>query len=915
MTSYSVLLKLKRSARIWLLSLLASFLLSANSQFDTIATRAEKLFHEKLYGDALPLYSQLLTFSPDEELKTQLILRLANCHIEEGQPQIALAMLTPLATPFCHHQCLFLMSLAYRQLGASARALDLLQQCSLPNSQYNRSLIALERGYHCIQIGNLTGAQLAFESIAWQLTDSLPYDLAQLQIAKIFLMKHQFDQALQVLHFLSSHLPQQHLLNIEKIYLTGWALLANHQASQAARCFEKLLPKALASQANWSIHVLNGLILSYLKQALTLELSLDQLKDHFFKAHHILQQLLKRAPTETSYLLLSDFYLIKAKCLCDSHSYIQAQQLLRQSTLFSSPDGLRQALLKRAAAAPSYQERSQLYEELSTHPDYPQGFYAKVCFLKGLNDFEEGLKCQQELKSVIEPFERAIQAFNQAIQFANPIFPTETALALKYLACAYAHLPGTHHVQQAWYILTQLKANDSLLSTFECPEEIDCLSAWIALHLKDRDILQKARNLLQQNQQIKASKASWKERCLKLEGLICLQLEEWQQADLIFTQLLQEQAYCTSHSEAWFWRAYCAGQQHQLSLKKEYLQQAYIQDSQSPYSPIAYFHCYSYREYMQGKRKAIKHLQAMPLLFPHHPLLITAHYVIGLHYTKEDFSEEGVLTRRKDWTTAIDAFQLAESTFDTLFEKKLIPPSDLAYFIRIRYRAQLERAQANLAIGQTSTGGKKQIYLEYAEGVFKQLINDFITPQTLAKKMLVQPCSPYPKIWAEAEFQLAKTYEEKNEWQAAESILNDSLEHYRQAQANQGYGLMRVWYEKGKLAQRQSNAQVALQCFLEAEKASEWLSLSPNEKLDLWIQQSLCHQALKQLDDSMQLLSRVINDDVISPLRIKAMFLRAEIYELQGRPELAIRQLESAARKGGEWAQKAQEKLEEVYGY
>ena len=65
----------------------------------------------------------------------------------------------------------------------------------------------------------------------------------------------------------------------------------------------------------------------------------------------------------------------------------------------------------------------------------------------------------------------------------------------------------------------------------------------------------------------------------------------------------------------------------------------------------------------------------------------------------------------------------------------------------------------------------------------------------------------------------------------------------------------------------------------------------------------------------MLLLSRVINDDVISPLRIKAMFLRAEIYEMQGRPELAIKQLEAAARKGGEWAQKAQEKLEKTYGY
>jgi predicted negative regulator of RcsB-dependent stress response len=966
MATHLYLLELKRRTRLWLLSLLIPFLLSADSQFVTTAKRAEKLFYEKLYGDALPLYSQLLTFSPDEDLKTQLTLRLATCHLEEGQPEIALAILTSLEPYFYRNQCLFLMSLAYRQLGESSRALSVLQQCSLPNSQHTRNLIALERGYHYMQMGDLTNAQFAFESIPLQIADSLPYDLAQLQLAKIFLMQHQVDKALQALSLLSLHLPPQQPLNIERMYLTGWALLANHQASQAAMCFEELLPKALASQANWSTHVLNGLILSYLRQALVLAPSSDQLNDLFFKTEHTLQQLFKRTPSETSYLLLSDFYLIKAKCLGDPASYALAQQLLDQSELFSSQDSLRLALLKRAAAAPSYQERSRLYEELSInlfrpledgdrfiHLDHP-AFCAKVWFLKGLNDLEEGLRRQQELKRIEVPFERAIQAFNQAIQFAQHINPIETALAIKYLACAHAHLPGEHHAQQAWHILTQLIADDSLLSTFEHPEEIYCLSAWIALHLTDKEILQKARLLLQQSQEGEY-KPSWKERCLKLEGLICLQLKEWEQADLIFASLLQDQSSSSLyppqsnwplvegnsgapsaqfrdevlqplekaanltegsiHGEAWFWRAYCADQQQNLSLKKEYLQHAF-QDSQSPYAPIAYFHFYSYREYMQGRRKAIKHLQAMPLLFPHHPLLITAYYLLGLNHTKDHLSEEGQIVRRKDLTTAIDAFQLAESTFDTLFEKTLIPPSELAYFIQIRYRAQLERAQANLAIAQNSTGGKKQIYLKYAEEVFKHLIQDFITPQALAKEALIQPFSPYPTIWAEAEFQLAKTYKEKNEWQAADSILNESLEHYRQAQINQGYGFMRLWYEKGKLAQRLSNDQAALQCFLEAEKSSSGLlGLSPNDKLDLWIQQSLCYKSLNQLDHSMRLLSRVINDDVISPLRIKAMFLRAEIYELQGRPELAIKQLEATARKGGEWAKKAQEKLEQAYGY
>ncbi|NDC39466.1 MAG: hypothetical protein EBZ48_15745 [Proteobacteria bacterium] len=58
----------------------------------------------------------------------------------------------------------------------------------------------------------------------------------------------------------------------------------------------------------------------------------------------------------------------------------------------------------------------------------------------------------------------------------------------------------------------------------------------------------------------------------------------------------------------------------------------------------------------------------------------------------------------------------------------------------------------------------------------------------------------------------------------------------------------------------------------------------------------------------------VINADVASPLRLRAMFERAELYELQERPELAVRQLESIAKMGGEWALAAEKKLKERYG-
>jgi hypothetical protein len=368
---------------------------------------------------------------------------------------------------------------------------------------------------------------------------------------------------------------------------------------------------------------------------------------------------------------------------------------------------------------------------------------------------------------------------------------------------------------------------------------------------------------------------------------------------------LEDKSCTASHGEAWFWRAFAADKLRNDPLKSEYLKNSYLQHPDSPYAPAAYFHLYSYSEYMHGERKAIKHLQGMPLLFTDHPLLICAYRLLGLYHKKDHLSEEGKLLRSKDWTASIDAFQKAEALYDALFERGLIPQAELPYYTHLRYDAELERAKANFAIAQSATGGKKQIYLEYAEKVFKDLKEHYIFEK-----------GSYPPFLAEADFELSKIYKEKKEWAEAESVLNASLENYRQSNTDGGPRVMRIWYAKGELFQRLNNHRDALTAFLEAEKSMKGrMGLSPNEKLDLWIQQSLCYKDLGQLDAAMKLLSLVINDDVISQLRIKAMVMRAEIYELQGRPELAIKQLEAAARKGGEWSQKAKERLEKIYGF
>jgi hypothetical protein len=83
--------------------------------------------------------------------------------------------------------------------------------------------------------------------------------------------------------------------------------------------------------------------------------------------------------------------------------------------------------------------------------------------------------------------------------------------------------------------------------------------------------------------------------------------------------------------------------------------------------------------------------------------------------------------------------------------------------------------------------------------------------------------------------------------------------------------------------------------------------------LEIAMEKSLCLRELHHPDTAMTLLAWVINGPYASSLRVKAMILRADLYLSLHRTDLAIRQLESVAAKGGEWGAVANRKLKEFY--
>jgi hypothetical protein len=956
---------------------------------ENLLLKAERLFFEQSYDDALAYYADLAFRQPEEQskLREALLSRITACHLEMNRPLDALNILfkkdSLLSSDLLQSSFLdrvkasglsdrklphisniglftiaqprelspnlemnseagqrinrpielYLLGRSYGKLGKFAEGVDVLSRIPREledsatftiSSKKSNSLLALEKGVLLSQLGDLSSAKTILQTIPLVEAAPLPFLLAQLQLAKNCLSAQDWEKAKNILSSLSEFTSDYHLLEKERIYLEGVLFTETDAPEEVIRCFGQLSEKERFSEP-----FIGMLSRCFLKQAIRRKLPQEELTSLLNQTEQLLQHLMQSSANDQNLELISTFYLIKSRTLSDEQAYVQAQEYLARLGSRQSDEGLQMILLKEAEGAPTYQERNRLYTALTEQANTSPLFLARGFTLKGLNHFFEGMKWQDayQKEAMAFQFDEAIRAFT----FAIDLFPSgdaqEIALALKYKILAHAMQHTANNVEEGWKTIRILLETPSFIRTFHSPEELYSLAAWLALQTSEEKNWSLAKETLSQLFNVPSACSSSTIISQQLYVHLCLKLNQTAEADKILHWLLENHAAAAKHrGQLLLLLAYSADLQHNKTLKQHYLRRTFTEDPGSPAAPIAYFHLYSYADYVKGNRHVLKHLQAMPSLFPSHPLLINAYYLIGLCQKKEQLSEEGQVLRRKNTIAAIDAFHHAEITFDSLVEKKLIPEKDLDYYRQMRERAQLERAQANFAIAQQSTGGKKEIYLAYAEEVYQELISK-ISSDLLQSSFLDRVKAPglsdlemnfeagqriTSQTQIEAQFLLAQTLNEMGKTPEAERWLELSI---KKGPA-QGYWLMKTWVEKGKLLQKRGELSSALQAFVMAEEAiPDGKGMSPDEKLDIWIEQSLCYREMQQYDEAMRLLSRVINDDVISSRRIKAMYLRAETYELQNRPELALKQLESTARKGGEWALKAQKKLEENYGY
>lgn len=903
--------------------------------------QADELLDAGLYARSIPLYKESIVHlelkkdNVDERTRKQFLLQarfhLAQAYYATGSHQEALSLLednirtlsVPIELKSLQSNSLYLKALILKNLRDFDQAKkSFLEYLNISAHAAEPSLIdeaRFEGALIDFTQGNFLVAKSQFERQLDQKTTSRLENLIHLYLARIDVIQKDYSSALDRLTSVETKISSNNPLYFELQYLQGKVAFQTHDYFKTTRYFEQALPVEYPSKQNWYRDTLYHLGWSYLKLGDDPLKNSDSQIHYFLKAEEAFKTLIDRDPNDEAYLALAQCYLSKASRLKDEHMYNMAEELLSQHPL-SSLDAQTHSLLLRAEAARSHSARDKLYRQLTQEINQESSLFAKGWFLRALNDFNEGQALFKEGKGKEGQMilERASTTFEKAFDLLKNTDKALAGSALKHQALAIGHRNTKEANLKASAILEDLvNSHPDILVSLEHPDEIYYLQGFF---------LEKLASLSNDDSCnpscVRALKRAAESSRNKFGDIALFHLAAYQyrkkayeDAEATYMKLIDEFPNSSYVGDSWYWAACCADMMNKdPQVVRERKRVAFESYADSSMAPEAYFTYYSFEEYLQGDRSAIKHLQNFTKKYPYSPYILQAQHLIGLDYKRDRKTLEGKWIRKKSLTDSIDAFQEVESHFDSLLEKNLIPSDEMDYYVALLYRTILERALANLAIADESQGAKRQIYLEYAEEVFKRLVDDYQNRDHPYVKLLIFSDS-FPPTFEESYFWLSQTYVKQHKDEQADQVLSAMLDLYKKAKITRGYFLSRVWAERAQIALNNKEYTSALTYLHQAEDTSKGHLLGSDQKLNLWIQQSACYCGLNQYDDAILILSKVVNDDAVSGLRLKAMYLRAEMYEHQERPELARKQLESLAKKGGEWALKAKEKLEKEYGY
>ncbi|MFT4553347.1 MAG: tetratricopeptide (TPR) repeat protein [Chlamydiales bacterium] len=928
---------------------------SLNKKYGDLLRNAERLAEASLFEESVPLFEEVLeaidgrffpaaieTVGEGDDRPTQVRYRLAEAyfHVESyGDASVLLEKLASNVKREKNRELLnqsgflsdtqknvfYLLGLVYQEMGKREHAISsFFTYLKLDDKKlltfYNE--VQWQLGLMNFQRQDYEKAEEYFKAQSGATGNIKLYYLGRLYLARIYLQRQDYEAVEHVLFPLLGIFTNDESLRYEASYLRAEAFFQKKQYEKAAALFHQAIPKRNKTLAEWYPDTLYNLAWCYLKMGEANHDHKDKLPPLFDKGEAAFQELISFNHNDQAYIGLARLYMLRARLLGDPKSHLKASRLLEGKGAFSSIDQEAEAILLRGEAAGTYSKRVEIFDRLAQDVYAKTPYYGKGWYFKGINDLQQGQKLLREPRKSLEVrvlFDRAILSFEKAFELLKDSEKSLAGLSLKYAAQAHFYKDDKESRLEAYALFNKLfNEHGDIFAKMKNRDELLYLQGIVASRLLFNDKLEDFLNIANQSLTQVVDyfpKGKYADNALNLLGTIHFKQGEYDKAERAYTRLAVTYPKSKFAGEAWFF----AGESAQWQRKKpevvrEYRKNVFEKYSDSKYGNQAYFKYYSFTEYMQGNAEALSHLQNMELLYPQSPYLIVAHYLVGMNHKQNRKSRDGSVWKKADYGAAIHAFEESQAVFDRADARGFIPSEDLVYFITVRYRALLERALIKLRLAEEVEGAKQQVYLEWAAESFEEILKDFHDPDHPLARVLTRG-HPYPRIFEESEYGLVRVYITAKEYTGAEELLSLMLEKYSKANVRRGYYLSRAWYEQGRIAMMKDEHELALKFFNHAENTARGRLLNTEQRLDLWVQQSHCYREMEDYNTAMLTLSKVINEDVVSPLRLKSMFLRAEIYELEGRHDLAIKQLEATAKIGGDWAYKAKEKLEKDYGF
>ncbi len=854
---------------------------------------AEKLYSEAAFIEAAEIYANAVQQLSGNS-RTEVRIKLANALFQAEE-------YSKLIHYFLHatnEEEILYTAAAYQKLGQHANAMTL--AAKLSSKLFNEegaSLLQWTRANALIGLEDKPAAKMLLLSLA----DETPLPqyrfLANLQLARLAIAEGNALAAEKYLGESEKAAASSMAMQNELYYWQGKQAFLAKQYQKAAEYFSQTNPRIPQ-------HAFD-LALSYIKWAETAEKEPEKQLMLYAKAEKTLAPFLEGKEQSQAELILSELLINRSRLEEETDGKAKALQLLNRLQAASDAE-LRIKALQLSLKIPQVSgEKERVISLLADEyadlgNDSILGNYYKAASL-----LEEGLHpdMQQDPQAAKYALSKATNLLRNIHRLESPPSSQVNTASIRLLAYASQKLEDEDALLDSFSIM-----GDFLTRFAEASGREELSEIWYLHGLTAYLLMAEFPEMRDQAQtswrQAAALNSTWSPEAAFALGALAFENKQYEEAERLFSFLAETYSTQPVAGTALYFAAIAQGKLGKNTEIAQSLKRKVFENyPDSPYAAEAYINLYPLVEYLHGGQKEYKHLQAMPQKFPNSPWSILAYYLIGLDNKKERVTPEGKLVHKQRLLSAIDSFHNAETLFLQLNDTASIPLYLATYFQHLYQRAILEKGLVNMDIADTSSETKKKIYLDYAAELFNKLHG------ILSKEEAQSGSAALTSLHEENLYALVRTYQKMDRRQEAEAVLNSMLLHYKQANTTRGYYLSRAWFEKGELAASREEYAAALEYYGFAEEAAKGKVLTSDQKIDLWIKTSAVLRSLKKLDQAMLYLSKAINEDAVSHLRLKAMYLRGEIYEEQGRYELAVKQWDSLAKKGGEWGQKAKERL------